>query len=703
MFFAMLGSSRKRRESEYVEGDDDPHYGTESAGVADHIERFFGSLFYLASLCASPFVKVVSVLVNLGARLQARIFDSSRLVAIPDSDPDEVVSNYGIIQRLSGRAQDLGFWLLEKLGQVAEGFEIAFDFVFVAIPRMFSGRKSASLDLQEELQEDLTGPETDRRNVADLVELPVSIAADVGERTVVATARTIGTVSERVAPKRLIWTIYGVFDAVIAFPMSLYEFGLEWWFTRDFRKLIFAIPALLLILPLAAAGVLSLRNTTPKRIRHYSAALREALDTETPEATWLLRSKLQQLGYRDLERLEFDEILTLAEEGDIGEAFHRMQKLAPLDGSQPGLLDAHLWIGMVLLDGKITVPNVVDQLDRHAQAIFRVEPENPLALRMVAETHLARSEFEQAMEKLELVRRQFPAVVFALAPLYDKQGDTVRAGKNARAAIRLHEAAESTEPTDDAETTARLTAFGYLQLASCYDIVGDTAKCLETLQQSIQRFPGDSTLTDALQQQLDSAVASMHAKGLASMSPSTVQLISELAPGNEQLALLLARGLYRSDKTTQRYVQQLMQADAVSPEVFQMVGSTCMVRKEYRRAEKYFVKTCELRESSPSAWNNLAWIWANVNPLHPKKALAAANRAIELQQDPRFYETRGQIHLRFRHWTEAVEDLEIALNGAVPNSNEAHRGLARAYHELGNSGLSKAHLQLASGDDVRGH
>lgn len=701
MIFGMFGRSRKRSESlDYVEGDDDLHYGADSAGLADHIERFFGSLFHVATLCASPFFKVGSVLVNLGVKLRWRILGQSRLVAIPDSDPDEVVSN-GIIQRLSGRVQDLGFWFFEKLAQVAEGFEIAFDFIFIAIPRMFSGRKSDSVNVQKELQKDLTQPEPDRRNVADLVELPVSIAADVGERTVVATARTIGTVSERVAPKRLIWTIYGLFDAVIAFPMSLYDFCLEWWFTRDFRKLIFAVPALLLILPLGAAGILSLRNTKPKRIRHYSAALREALDSETSEATGLLRSKLQQLGYRDLERLEFDEILAFAEGGDIGQAFQRMQKLAPLDGTQPGLLDAHQWIGMVLLDRKVTVPDVVDRLERHAQAILRVEPENPLALRMVAETHLARSEFDLAIEKMELVRKQFPDVVYVLGTLYNDRGDTVRAGKNARAAIRLHEAAES---TDDVEVKARLTVLGHLQLATCYEIVGDTAKCLGTLRRAIKRYPDDSALTEALQQQLNSAVASLQANGLASKSPSTVQLISELAPDHEQLARMLARGLYLSDATTQRYVQQLLQADAVSPKVFEMVGSTCMIRKEYRRAEKYLVKTCELRDSSPSAWNNLAWIWANVNPLHPKKALAAANRAIELQRDPRFYETRGQIHLRFRHWTEAVEDLELALNGEVPNANDAHRGLARAYHELGNRVLSKAHLQqLASGDDVRVH
>ena len=455
--------------------------------------------------------------------------------------------------------------------------------------------------------------------------------------------------------------------------------------------------SVLLLIPLGAAGVLSLRNTTPKRIGHYSAAPQTALDAGDSSTNGLRRSKLRQFGDRDLDRLDFDEILAFARESDIDQAFQRMQELAPLDGKQAGLLDAHLWIGALLLDGKVTVPDVVDRLERHAQAIFRFDPENPLALRMVAETHLARGEFDQAIEKMELVRRQFPDVVYALALLYEKRA--TRLGQAKMPELQ----SVCTRPL----TTPRRKPGRPFSGTSNWR----RATKLSERRRNVWRlysgqFGGSltiSSLTDALQQRVNSAVASLQANGLASMSPSTVQLISELAPDHEQLARLLARGLYLSDKTTQRYVQQLMQAEAISPEVFEMVGSTCMVRQEYRRAEKYFVKTCELRESSPSAWNNLAWIWANVRPLHPQEALTAADRAIELHQDPRFYETRGQIHLRFRHWTEAVEDLELAVNGEVANANDAHRGLARAYHELGNQVLAKTHLQqLAPGDDVRG-
>ena len=172
--------------------------------MADHVERLFGGLFHLATLLASPVVRVFSVLGTSAVRLRDRICDPSRLTLIPDSDPNEVVSRVGIVRRLSGRAQDLGLWILGKLAQVAEGFEIAFEFIFVSIPRRFSGRKSDSMNLQKErqeaLQKGLAQPGKDLRNVADLVELPVYMAANVGERTLVATARRckrFPTVSEQ--------------------------------------------------------------------------------------------------------------------------------------------------------------------------------------------------------------------------------------------------------------------------------------------------------------------------------------------------------------------------------------------------------------------------------------------------------------------------------------------------------------------------
>ena len=71
---------------------------------------------------------------------------------------------------------------------------------------------------------------------------------------------------------------------------------------------------------------------------------------------------------------------------------------------------------------------------------------------------------------------------------------------------------------------------------------------------------------------------------------------------------------------------------------------------------------------------------------------------IELSRDARFMETRGQILVKLGRWQEASQDLEHAINGSVPNSNEAHRSLVVAYEALGLKELAEAHRTLVRQD-----
>ena len=61
-----------------------------------------------------------------------------------------------------------------------------------------------------------------------------------------------------------------------------------------------------------------------------------------------------------------------------------------------------------------------------------------------------------------------------------------------------------------------------------------------------------------------------------------------------------------------------------------------------------------------------------------------------MPENAHYRETRGQILIKLQRWSDAVRDLELALNG-MPESQPIHRSLAEAYEQLGDATLAAAH------------
>jgi Flp pilus assembly protein TadD len=79
----------------------------------------------------------------------------------------------------------------------------------------------------------------------------------------------------------------------------------------------------------------------------------------------------------------------------------------------------------------------------------------------------------------------------------------------------------------------------------------------------------------------------------------------------------------------------------------------------------------------------------------PAAALQAVNRALAIKpENVEARETRGMILLQLGQWQQAVNDLELVLNGR-PGSVDVHKGLAKAYQQLGNRRLAEVHRRQA--------
>ena len=86
---------------------------------------------------------------------------------------------------------------------------------------------------------------------------------------------------------------------------------------------------------------------------------------------------------------------------------------------------------------------------------------------------------------------------------------------------------------------------------------------------------------------------------------------------------------------------------------------------------------------------------ANVDGGDLEKALELANRALsKMPGHPEILETRGEIPVKQKRFSEALTDLEQCL-GRSKDAREVHRYLAIAYAALNDPEMSKRHEQLS--------
>ena len=141
----------------------------------------------------------------------------------------------------------------------------------------------------------------------------------------------------------------------------------------------------------------------------------------------------------------------------------------------------------------------------------------------------------------------------------------------------------------------------------------------------------------------------------------------------------------------ERTLARLCQDSDTPPSLLEAIGVNAAEAGEMTRALACFQQITERAPDDAAAWNNFAWVLGRGDAARLEEALAAVNKAIELEPDDyRFRETRGQILVKLRRWQSAIEDLEFAING-MPESADIHASLATAYDAVGEARLAAMH------------
>ncbi|TWT78305.1 hypothetical protein Pla123a_10960 [Posidoniimonas polymericola] len=486
--------------------------------------------------------------------------------------------------------------------------------------------------------------------------------------------------------------VYWLFTPVRAFGFFLYA----WCVTRKPRDLALATPAILMLLPFVYVAIAGASRSSGVVAGRYRDAVKEyelAGDQETAD---LMRRKLEQLGV-STSRSDFIDALNLADRGDLDEARAKMEQLAPLDNPDdaPGYAPAHRWWVQHLLADKTQDGDM--PLDRGARLA--------LAAQHLERIRAAEGDSEPLAATQAYLLAEQGDIKQALAAITPYAEESLKASsmrlrllvmdKQQAAAVGQ---AQAFLARFDASPPDPVSADDHRSRALAGRLLGRRLTVEESLVE-LTRLDPDAA--DA-RQQLAVISLQLAQQSLTSQSLDGGLLAERViraermgasadAVGQTLQAIVIQR---RGSEACRAAWNQMLASPDSTVTLLEIAGSLAASTGEITQARKAFWQVTESGDAPAVVWNNLAWTLLQEPLPQPTEALKAVNKALAKHpQDPHFRETRGQALLRLKQWRDAIADLEFALN-AMPDSRDAHSGLATAYEAIGDLQLADVHRRL---------
>lgn len=449
------------------------------------------------------------------------------------------------------------------------------------------------------------------------------------------------------------WLLWRFRDTYLVVRDATVDFLASWTASRDYRRLLLALPAMAVGTAMVAAAcfVPSSHDTLVR----YNQSLQAAMEDGDSVRQQLCLQKIRQLGGGEhSDHLQYRAICKMAEDGDVQLAAERMLKLSP-DHAQ-GHLGGHLWLANALLQERIGLEldetTRWQRIARHVGHAASIDPAHVAVKRLSVELDLRFERHESAVATMNELADQFPEMHLELMH-YFAERDRWRAKRHAMKVVRQYRD-QLGEPEFQQHRV----------LAECL---------LDTQATSFRSY---STMVDEsppLEITLDTVVLEESIKIAATQGTGAE---SEVAYDTDVEDPFARMNVQRPSAKAMKFLQR---------------GDAYCLANDFEQAAAMYLSACDAGDASGLAWNNLAWIWSNKEPTQLENALEAATRAIAVSPHPRIYETRGQILVKLGRWEEAVDDLELALHGSQDIQQKAHSLLAVAHKSLGNIAEANSH------------
>ena len=496
--------------------------------------------------------------------------------------------------------------------------------------------------------------------------------------------------AERLNLDRAVMWLVWLFQPIWRPLASIGLFAYCWLETREYRRGLMALPAILLATLVLGVGVWHSTFGKGRITAKYKTAVREMLESRDYDRAKLYERKLAQLGF-DTQLTGYRTAVTFAEEDDLDEAYHRMLLLAPVD--QPGYPAAHFWIIQQLMSGKLVdSPEEARMLAKtHLDHLETLEITSPYQQLLLAVWLAQGNQLDEATSVLEPLVSVMPSAAFERMRINAALKRPKQARQDARALVK--------HLSTYRRRGAELGTTDYQWWIAAEEVLGNWQKMRSILDQWRELEPENENAQRAL------AVVCRHqaAKLLRAPLPDQKQIVelwleaAELDQTSDSL-LKLANALYQDrDKAPiyKQVLETLCQSPRAPASLLTAVGTEAAKNQNFEEARKFLEAAVARDEADPVALNNYAWVLGEGDTPQFEEALKAVNRALDiLPKEHRFRETRGQILLQLEQWQEAVDDLEFAING-LPELDSIHKSLAIAYTALGQDELAQLHKTQA--------
>ena len=173
---------------------------------------------------------------------------------------------------------------------------------------------------------------------------------------------------------------------------------------------------------------------------------------------------------------------------------------------------------------------------------------------------------------------------------------------------------------------------------------------------------------------------------------------AEAAPQHPQVLEAVTQACFDSAEVSDSETAQLreMLIANISPDTSHFILGTLALKKgDMQEARQHLELAAKDNPHMPGFLNNLAHVLCYAEPPDLNRALQIANAANDLHpNNPHLRETRGQIYLKLQRYTDAIADLEVALN-APELQQPVRESLAAAYEALGQHEIARRHRELA--------
>jgi tetratricopeptide (TPR) repeat protein len=483
------------------------------------------------------------------------------------------------------------------------------------------------------------------------------------------------------------WHIGFVFFVLWSLIVGAWARSRRWWSERSVRRLILAIPSLL-VAGAAVALVIGNRSASARTLRtSYGTRARQAFAENRFEEA---RICFERLGQKDdSPEIRMGLALSLHHLGKNDRAAALLEQLAPVDGE--GFAPAHIWLAAQLLKNAGATAEDLGRAELHLRRALHTQPDSIEAHALLGQTLLRTSRFLLAVEHLQIAVSRHPEFGIVLAQIYLNSGNKEKGLQSAREAAARDRQLVLNEPADH---------LARLRWAEAARLLGSFGEAESILKDGALIHPGDD-----YRLALGQVYAAWAEAELAHRPPQLergvvlVERALDCDPGNTTALSRLIELTYRSDKDAEparKRLNEMLASGSATATLHMCLGVDAWRRNQLKEAEQHLSRAFALSPQLPQVANNLAWIMAHKEQPDLSRALEVIDAVLsKYPRNAHFRDTRGQILALQGKWKEAVDDLEAALP-QLTSRKETHRALAESYKHLGLAELAQEHERRAA-------